>query len=172
MEIRDYNGPGDWSADAIQERYRAYCRRLGQPEARSLAPHIHFEGQVQWIHPVMDEVIEGIKAGDRACVELGVEFVESEHKQPFGRILHANVARALKRAALDQEHVTRLRRRILSMLVAGQVPHEYQAYAKLLRRIGLGVSWPEQRRLVDEENKYVMRYVNYFDRFARLEGDL
>jgi hypothetical protein len=171
MEIRDYNGPGDWSADAIRERYRAYCRRLGQLEAFSLASRVHVEGEVRWVYPVMDAVIEGIKAGDRACVELGVEFVESEHKQPFGRMLHASVARALKQATLDEEQVARLRRRILSMLVAGQVPREYHAYAKLLRRIGLGASWPEQRCMVDEGNKYVMRYVRYFDRFGRPEGD-
>ena len=52
------------------------------------------------------------------------------------------------------------------MLVAGQVPHEYHEYAKLLRRIGLGETWAAARSRVDEGNPYVMRYVNYFDRFG------
>lgn len=52
------------------------------------------------------------------------------------------------------------------MLVAGQVPHEYHEYAKLLRRIGLGEAWAAARLRVDEGNPYVMRYVNYFDRFG------
>ncbi len=39
-------------------------------------------------------------------------------------------------------------------------------YAKLLRRIGLGDGWADARRRVDEANPYVMRYVNYFERFA------
>ena len=52
------------------------------------------------------------------------------------------------------------------MLVASQVPREYREYAKLLRRIGLGDGWPDARSRVDEASPYVMRFVNYFDRFA------
>jgi hypothetical protein len=43
----------------------------------------------------------------------------------------------------------------------------YHEYAKLLRRIGLGEAWASTRQRVDEGNPYVMRYVNYFDRFGR-----
>jgi hypothetical protein len=172
MEVRDYNGLGEWSADALKERYRRHCHRLGQPEARRLTAQEHVEGNVRWVYPIMHAVIDGIKAGDRACAELGVEFVESDQKQPFGRSLHASTARALKRADLDLQQVTRLRNRILQMLVDGQVPHEYRAYANLLRHIGLGPSWPEQRRKVDEGNAYVMRHVRYFERFGRLEDEV
>ena len=172
MQVRDYNGPGEWSADAIRKRYHEYCRRFKQTEATTLAAREHRKGDILWRYPVMDAVVDGIKAGDRACVELGVEFVESGHKQPFGRILHANVARALKRSALNRDQVGRLRRRILHMLVVGQVPHEYRAFANLLRHIGLGPSWPEQRRLVDESNKYVMRYVRYFEALDRSDRDV
>jgi hypothetical protein len=52
------------------------------------------------------------------------------------------------------------------MLVAGQVPHEYREYAKLLRRIGRGEGWAAARQRVDEGNRYVMRYVSYFERFG------
>ena len=52
------------------------------------------------------------------------------------------------------------------MLVAGHEPHEYHEYAKLLCRIGLGETWAAARSRVDQDNPYVMRYVNYFDRFG------
>jgi hypothetical protein len=32
----------------------------------------------------MDEVIVGIEAGDAACVEIGVEFIEEWARRPFG----------------------------------------------------------------------------------------
>jgi len=166
VEIRDYNGTGEWSAQAVRRRYLDYCERFGQESPRDLKPREHVEGDVRWIYPVMESVAEGIRAGDPACVDLGVEFIESAHKQPFGRILHARVARALRQSALSAGHVTRLRARILAMLVAGQVPHEYREYAKLLRRIGLGEAWAATRQQVDEGNPYVMRHVNYFDRFG------
>jgi hypothetical protein len=51
------------------------------------------------------------------------------------------------------------------MLLDGQVPHEYQEYARLLRHIGLG---PEERKLAsaDCSNPYVKRYVRYFKEHA------
>jgi hypothetical protein len=166
VEIRDYNGTGEWSAQAVRRRYLDYRARYGEGSRRDLKPREHVEGDVRWIYPIMEAVADGIRAGDPACVDLGVEFIESAHKQPFGRILHARVARALRRTALSAAHVTRLRARILAMLVAGQVPHEYREYAKLLRRIGLGDTWAATRQQVDEGNPYVMRHVNYFDRFG------
>jgi hypothetical protein len=171
MEVRDYNGPDEWSAPAIIERYERYCRRVGQA-IRKLVPNEHVNGDVRWVYPIMEAVIVGIKSGDLACVELGVEFVESGHKQAFGRILHANAARALRRVAalLSADQIARLRFRILAMLVAGQVPHEYHEYAKLFRRIGLGASWPDARARVDASNPYVMRYVKYLDGCAKAEG--
>ena len=166
MEIVDLNGSGPWSAKAVQERYVMYSERHGRRDARALEPQEHTEGNVRWVYPIIESVVDGIKTLDPACIDLGVEFVESGHKQPFGRILHAKVARALRQAPLNQEHVTRLRARILSMLLAGQVPHEYHEYAKLLRRIGLGETWASTRQAVDEGNRYVMRYVKYFERFG------
>lgn len=170
MEIVDLNGNGAWSIQAVQQRYLVYSLRHGRRDARGLEVLEHTEGNVRWLYPIIDSVVTGIKASDPACIDLGVEFVESGHKQPYGRVLHARVARALRQAPLSKEHVTRLRARILSMLVAGQVPHEYHEYAKLLRRIGLGEAWEATRQRIDEGNRYVMRYVNYFERFGSSGG--
>jgi hypothetical protein len=159
----DYNPAGEWSAVAAKERYLRYAAALGL-EPRNLAPRTHRAASGSRTYPIVDRVVEGIRAGDLACVELGVEFIESAARQPFGRILHANVARAVRGAVVTPVQVGRLRHRILEMLVLGQVPHEYHEYAKLLRRIGLGPQWPEVQARVNRENRYVMRYVNYFER--------
>jgi len=171
VEIIDFNGSGEWSAQAVHQRYLKYSERYGLRRARELKCREHTEGAVRWVYPIIEAVVDGIKAADPACLDLGVEFIENGHKQPFGRILHSKVARALRQAPLNPEHVARLRARILSMLIERQVPHEYHEYAKLLRRIGLGEAWASTRQRVDEGNPYVMRYVNYFDRFGRLAKD-
>jgi hypothetical protein len=34
------------------------------------------KGKERWIYPIMESVIVGIKNGDKACIELGVEFLD------------------------------------------------------------------------------------------------
>jgi hypothetical protein len=109
----------------------------------------------------MYSVVVGIKKGDKACIELGVEFLEEDEHFPFGKILKSNTARELRRAELSPRQIARLRERIVKMLLNGNVPHEFQQYAKLLRRIGLGTLWPTIEKEIKRDNPYVMRYYEY-----------
>jgi hypothetical protein len=162
MVIRDYNGTGRWSRAGILDRYDAYCRELEfNPVARP-SPREHQENDVRWVYPVMDSVIEGIEAGDRACIALGVDFIEEDQSFPFGRILKANTARALRRAKLDDKQIARVRKRVVDMLVNGNVPREFRQYAKLLRHVGIGEGLPEIEQRIPSENPYAKRWLNYF----------
>jgi hypothetical protein len=121
-------------------------------------------GGTRWVYSVMEQVIDGIAAGDPACIELGVEFIEEDQKFPFGKILKSNTARALRRADLAAEHTFRIRKRVIGMLVAGHLPHEFREYAKLLRRIGVGAAdWAAIRDRLDHSNPYVMRFYEYLN---------
>jgi hypothetical protein len=162
----DYNGPAQWSFAAIQERYRRYARELGVEAPLSLQPRRSAQGSREWLYPVMADVIAGAKAGDPACIELAVELVESDHSQPFGRILKANAARALRRASLSPAQAARLRRRILTMLDANGVCREYREYAKLLRALGLPANWRDLCANADRSNVFVHRYLEYFEQHA------
>ena len=42
----------------------------------------------------MDKVTDGIRAGDKACIRLGIDFIHEDSSVPFGRILKANTAKA------------------------------------------------------------------------------
>ena len=168
MEIRDYNGEGQWSAREILRRYEVYARELGVSPG-DLSPAEREERGTRWVFPVMERVIEGIKAGDRACVVLGIDFIEEDMGFPFGRILKANAARALRRAVITEDQKSRVRRRVLGMLRAGYVPREYQEYAKLLVRIGFD---GDDLRAVEPHLKpgdaRVQRFFDYFARAAQL----
>jgi hypothetical protein len=111
----------------------------------------------------MEQVIAGIEAGDPACVELGLEFIQEDQKFPFGKILKANTARALRRALLDAGQVERIRDRVITMLIAGHVPHEFREYAKLLRKVGVGERWASVHEQLDQSNPYVMRFYRYLN---------
>src|ERR1051326_8102116 len=112
MEVIDYNGDGRWTCAAILERYARFAAEA-RIAPRDLSPTEHTEGTRRWVYPVMEKVIEGIEAGDRACIRLGIEFIEEDAKFPFGRILKSNTARALRRASLSDEQRQRIRRRVL-----------------------------------------------------------
>lgn len=164
MPIIDYNGPGRWSAESIQQRYRDYARRFRVPAPSELLVPEHAEGSTIRHYPLMDEVIQRAEAGDLACVELAVELVEEDEHMPFGRLLKSNAARALQRCTLSEDQVHRLRHRIVHMLISGNVPREFEEYSRLLRHIGLGDFWPRIARDADRSNPYVERYVRYLER--------
>src|SRR6266567_5928747 len=162
----DYNGVGIWAAEAIQKRYRKYANALGANPSQ-LAPRHHTEGGRTWVYPLMEKIINLIEAGDKAAIEIGIEFIQEDDYFVFGRILKSNTARALRRASLMPEQQARIRERLVGMMLSGRVPHEWREYKRLLRHVGLGSLWPVLENGVDRENEYVMRYYNYLDRFAR-----
>ena len=162
MTIRDYNGTGKWSRDSITERYKRYAQKAKIASPKSLMPIEHTEGTVHWVYPVMDAVIEAIKAGDTAAIEIGIEFIEENQSFPFGRTLKSQTARALKRAPLSSEQVERIRDRVIQMLLDSYVPREYSDYAKLLRKVGVGDKWLNIEGRINRDDPSVMRYYQYF----------
>jgi hypothetical protein len=109
----------------------------------------------------MDKVIEGIENGDQACKRIGIEFIEEDGKFPFGKILKSNTARALRRSELSKVEIDRIRKRLVHMLIEGNVPHEFKEYAKLLKKIGIGEAEAYLKKHAKRENPYVMKYVEY-----------
>ncbi len=158
MDVIDYNGTGRWTRAAILERYGQRVTELGSVW-RGLSPVEHVHGHRTWVYPVMYRVIDGVEAGDPACICIGVEFIEEDLKFPFGKILKSNTARALRRAVLTDDQKRRIRRRVFGLLRAGHVPREFREYAKLVRRIGFDVA---EVPAGAPENRYVRRYCEYF----------
>ncbi len=85
MTVIDDNGTSFWNLEAIQQRYKLYAQRYGIAPLSKLSPREHTEKGKHWIYPLMDQVIEGIKHGDPACAEIGVEFIEDSASFPFGK---------------------------------------------------------------------------------------
>ena len=163
MDVVDYNGKGRWSRVEILARYASYASEAGIV-ARDLSPRERSERGRHWVYPVMDKVIDGIEAGDPACVRLGIEFIEEDATFPFGKTLKSKTARVLRGALLSEEQKKRIRRRVFGLLEAGHVPHEYRDYAKLVRKIGFDMSEVPE---VDESNAHAVRFRAYFETAMR-----
>ena len=169
--IYNYNGEGRWTVAAVQTRYIEYCREYGVKSPNPPVPREHIEGQKQWLYPVMEAVIEGIERGDKASIALGLDFIEEDAHFPFGKTLKSNTARALRRASLTEEQVLRVRKRVTNLLIAGQIPHEFREYAKLLRHVGLAECWSIMQRDAKLDNPFVRRFVEYFRACAEREHE-
>lgn len=162
MATYDFNGTGIWDAQAIVARYHAYAEQYSVSPTRNVDPQIHESGENRWIYPVMDKIIDGIKAGDLACAQLGVEFICEDQGFKFGSIIKSGTARALRQFQhLTAEQVATIRTRIVGMLVTGTVPREFQSYSRLLRKIGFGEYWP-QIVSATPKNRYAARAHAYF----------
>jgi hypothetical protein len=167
----DYNGTGPWSVEAIRKRYQWYARSLGATAAE-LVPHQSAEGGRTWVYPIIEVIDRRIEEGDPAAVEIGIEFLEEEEFFTFGKVLKSNNARALRRASLTERQQQRVRERIVSMMLAGNVPYEFHEYKRLLRKVGIGSLWTALDQGVDRENPYVMRHYEWLNRNARPEAIL
>ena len=94
-------------------------------------------------------------------MEIGIEFIEEDQLFPFGKILKCATARALRHATLTPIQVERIQRRVIGMLVSGNIPREIEDYVKLLRKIGVGELWHGVDEKIDRTNPHLMRYYNY-----------
>ena len=170
MEVRNYNGDAEWSAKEIISRYRQYCAEMEVATPLDVKVLKHSNGAVTWVWPVMEQIIAGIEIGDKACIAIGIEFIQSDHRFAFGRILKANTARALRRTPtpLSDEQRERIRERVARMLVAGNTPREFREYRKLFGRIGVGGWWPYIDRNMDKTDKYALRHYELLQRSAAL----
>ena len=166
MKLIDLNGTGIWSVEQVLSRYAEYAKKFQVPVPRDLSPSEYSKGDRRWVYPVMDRVIEGIRDGDLACAEIGIEFIEEDQSFPFGRMLKSNTGRALRRISLTEEQKERIRKRIVLMLNTGYLPREFRDYAKLGRKIGLG-NWLNEINLASTDNPWVHRYHQYFEEHAR-----
>jgi hypothetical protein len=158
--LKDFNGTGSWSVEGVQERYQRYCEILKIAEPRVPEALEHRNGEVVWIYSVMESVIEGIEKSDAACVALGVDFIEEDDLFAFGKTLKSNTARALRRAHahLTETQKERIRKRVVTMLISGIIPHEMREYAKLLRTVGVGEYRQKLEENIPRDNPFAMRF--------------
>lgn len=156
----EQNVEAPWSCEGIMHRYREYCSQLNEP-GFELAPRIPEDSQVKRTWSVMEQVIEGIERGDAACKLIGIDLIETDERLIFGNVMKSNAARALRNLTLTEDEISRLRKRIVSLLISGRFTSEFKQYSRLLKKIGLGEYQQEIEMKMDRSNPYVVKYYQY-----------
>jgi len=161
MKTVDYNGEGKWSAAGIADAYSHYADRHRVADRFDLSPKKHAEGDTTWIYPVMEKVIDGVAAGDPACAELAIDFIQEDLEFPFGMTLKVRAARKLRQTELDEYQRARIRQRVVRMLLSGNTPREIHEYSKLLRKVGFADQWEKIEANVNRSDPKVMKIYEY-----------
>lgn len=74
---------------------------------------------------------DGIRAGDEACIELAVAFIEARVIVSYSGFARQRLAKALYRAPLSKSQQRRLSAHFLALLEAGDKCEEFSAYLRL-----------------------------------------
>jgi len=86
MEI-NYNHQGKWSAEAVKRRYSDLRVLTGGAEGFDLNSRTYTnKGGITWIYNIMDAVVDGVRLGDNACVQLSIDYIE-DNVIPFSALL-------------------------------------------------------------------------------------
>lgn len=140
IPLEVYHGvPAGWRADEIVAEHA----RLGGtfdlcgPEATEPGAPAWMPDRVAWLQyrETLRRVADGVGAGDRACIELAVRYIELRHIGSYSGYLRSRLARRLKRAPLTESQRSRLHRHFSDMVVAGERTYEFREYARLWQAI-------------------------------------
>jgi hypothetical protein len=156
----DYNADGRWSVAAVQARYRQLSNSLGgmagfEPEPRT---YTNPRGMT-WVYNIMDSVVDGAQLGDKACIELCVEYIEANIMAPTTGYIRERMARSLCRVELTPRQKQRLAAVFVGQLEKQQLRKEFREYTRLFRKIGVESYRAEIERLASSDQAYIRRAV-------------
>lgn len=147
-----YHGvPKGWYArDVIAEHERlGGTHSLRGPEATEPGAPSWMPERYEWLQyrQTLYRVADGVLAGDAACVDLALRFIELRYIGSYSGFVRSLLSRRLKHASLTEHQCRRLHVHFSSLVLNGERTQEFRDYLRLWRRI---ISEEETQRLVEE----------------------
>jgi hypothetical protein len=99
-----------------------------EPDAPSWLPE-----RRAWLQyrQMLYRISSGISAGDPACIELAVRFIELWYIGSYSGYIRSRLYRRLKRARISGEQARRLDAHFWSLALAGTHSYEFKDYVRL-----------------------------------------
>jgi hypothetical protein len=126
LTFEEYHSvPARWSAEGLEQQRIALGGTFdlgyrGHPRAH----------QSMWYN-----LADGVRAGDSACIELAVRFIEDRFISSYSGFARTKIARALKHAPLSREQRARLSLHFLQLLEKGDRTEEFSEYLRVWPRV-------------------------------------
>lgn len=140
IPLETYHGvPQGWYAEEIIREYRKLggTSLLVGPEATEPGAPCWFPERYDWLQyrDLLYRVGDLAQAGDAACIELAIRYIELHYIGSYSGFIRAKLARRLRRAPLTEEHKSRLYSHFRSMVLREDRTQEFSAYLRLWRII-------------------------------------
>lgn len=119
--------PDQWQPEAVVATHR----ELGGTFDVGGSPREAFKHGRSDYRNLWYNIADGVRAGDTACTELAVRFIEDNFIVSYSGYSRTRLAHALKCATLTPEQKERLSSHFLNMLERGDRQCGYTAYLEL-----------------------------------------
>lgn len=140
IPLEIYHGvPAGWYAEEVLVTHRALGGRFDLAGPTATEP-----GAPHWLperHPwlqyraILYRVADGVRAGDGACIELAVRYIELRYIGSYSGFIRERLARALKGADLSPTQAARLDRHFRKLLTERERTVEFREFFRLWRSI-------------------------------------
>ena len=133
-----YHGvPRGWRAGEIRREHSKLggTYDLDGPDALEPGAPSFLPDRYKWLQyrQTLYRVVEGVRQGDLACVEIAVRYIELHHVGSYSGYVRVRLARALKSAALSEAQKRRLHDHLSAMIIKQEKVDEFKDYLKLWR---------------------------------------
>lgn len=140
VSLEAYHGiPDGWSKREILKLHEVLGGRhvISVPEAREPGAPNWLPDRYNWLQyrATLYAVGAGARAGDTACVEIAIRFIELDYFGSYSGFIKERLARALKPEYLADHQKRRLAQHFSELAEKRQFLKEYREYAKLQKRI-------------------------------------
>jgi hypothetical protein len=135
-----YHGvPPGWRSHEVVEQHAQLhsTHELIVPDVTEPGSPPWLPDRKEWLQyrAALYEVARGVAAGDPACIELAVRFIELRYLGSYSGFIREKLARRLANAQLTDTHKSRLHRHFEMLVLEQERTQEFRAYAKIWRRI-------------------------------------
>jgi len=158
MQI-NYNHQGKWSINNVIKKYKSLCELVKCIDGFELIPDTFTtpNGEITWTYNIMNSVVEGIILGDKACIQLAVDYIEDNIMSPTTGYLRERMARSLRHVDLTPYQKESLAKTFLNQLSTQSINKEFKEYIRLFKTIGINPYKKDIEIYTQSDKEYIRR---------------
>ena len=140
IPVEIYHGvPKGWYAHEIVAQHKALGGAFSIETAEPREPGAPgwMPERKAWLYyrSTMYRIADGVRAGDAACAELAIRYIELNYIGSYSGFIRVKLARSLVNAPLDTQQKRRLNDHFYELVITRNYSEEFSNYIRVWRKI-------------------------------------